>query len=108
VHAYNNHERTGEKNLEATKVGLQCSNGLDYSESKGSCAEVGFLHQLVSAGRRSVGSRVLVSTGDDVKALCLVKECRELETALLLGLSLLRITECYHRNVHYMQRCMQL
>ena len=29
----------------------------------------------------SVGSRTLVSTGDDVEALCLVKECRELETA---------------------------
>ena len=29
----------------------------------------------------SVGSRALVSTGDDVEALCLVKECRELETA---------------------------
>ena len=28
-----------------------------------------------------MGSRALVSMGDDVEALCLVKECRELETA---------------------------
>ena len=43
--------------------------------------KLSFLHQLVSAERGSVGSRVLVSMGDDVEALCLVKECRELERA---------------------------
>ena len=38
-----------------------------------------FLHQLVSAASESVGSKALVSMGDDVDVLCLVKECRELE-----------------------------
>ena len=28
-----------------------------------------------------MGSRALVTMGDDVKALCLVKECRELKRA---------------------------
>ena len=41
--------------------------------------KLSFLHQLVSAERESVGSRALVTMGDDVEALCLVKECRELE-----------------------------
>ena len=29
--------------------------------------------------RESVGSRAMMTIGDDVEALCLVKECRELE-----------------------------
>ena len=40
--------------------------------------KLSFLHQLVSAERESVGIRALVTMGDDVEALCLVKECREL------------------------------
>jgi len=45
--------------------------------------KLSFLHWLVSAEREreSVGSRALVTMGDDVKALCLVKECRELKRA---------------------------
>ena len=60
--------------------GSQCSDGLDYSESQGSCAEVE-LPPPVGVCRERVGSRALVSMGDDVEALCLVKECRELERA---------------------------
>ena len=56
----------------------QCSDGLDYSESQGSCAEVE-LPPPVGICRGCVGSRALVTMGDDVEALCLVKECRELE-----------------------------
>ena len=41
--------------------------------------KLSFLHWLVSAERESVGSRALVTMGDDVEALCLVKGCRELE-----------------------------
>ena len=59
--------------------GSQCSDGLDYSESQGSVQKLSFLHRLVSAERERVGSRALVTMGDDVEALCLVKECRELE-----------------------------
>ena len=33
----------------------------------------------MSAERESVGSRALVTMGDEVEALCLVKECRKLE-----------------------------
>ena len=62
--------------------GSQCSNGLDYSESQGSCAEVELPPPAgVCRERESVGSRVLVTIGDDVEALCLVKECRGLERA---------------------------
>ena len=72
-----------QKNLETTKVGLQhgsqCSDGLDYSESQGSCAEVELPPPVGVCRERSVGSRALVTMGDDVEALCLVKECRELE-----------------------------
>ena len=41
--------------------------------------KLSFLHRLVSA-EREVGSRALVTMpGDEVEALCLVKECREPE-----------------------------
>ena len=41
--------------------------------------KLGFLHRLVSEMRGRLGGRVLASLSDDVEALCLVKECRELE-----------------------------
>ena len=63
--------------------GSQCSDGLDYSESQGSCAEVELPPPVgVCRERESavwVACRALVTMGDDVEALCLVKECRELE-----------------------------
>ena len=58
----------------------QCSDELDYSESQGSCAEVE-LPPPAGVCRECVGSRALVTMGDDVEALHLVKECRELERA---------------------------
>ena len=47
--------------------------------------KLSFLHRLVSAERESVGSRALVSMGDDVEALCLVENQKE-----FLGPNLLR------------------
>ena len=43
--------------------------------------ELCFLHRLVSGVREGLGGRVLLSLSDDVEALGLVKECRELEGA---------------------------
>ena len=57
--------------------------------------KLSFLHQLVSAERGSVGSRVLVSMGDDVEALCLVKECRELERAFGTKLTEKRLKDVF-------------
>ena len=59
------------------------TGNLDYSESQGSCAEVELPPPVgVCRERESavwVACRALVTMGDDVEALCLVKECRELE-----------------------------
>ena len=71
-------------NPEANKVGLQhssqCSDGLDYSESQGSCAEVELPPPVgVCRERERECGCVAGLWGDDVEALCLVKECRELE-----------------------------
>ena len=59
--------------------GSQCSDGFNYMRPRVVVQKLSFLHWLWSAEREIVGSRVLVTMGDDVEALRLVKECRELE-----------------------------
>ena len=53
---------------------------METMKSKILCQKLSFLHSLLQEDATGVGAAVMKSLSDDMKSLCLVKECCELES----------------------------